>query len=170
MPGLDYAQCASSGGTGAPPARVDPGAFFLLFFSLSHGGCERDTGRRPGSASGQLSRSPYLKLISESPDPGCGPGRRELATRHRMPARLRLGSTSARLGSAAPARRGDSETGKRGLGGQPVTPPGRATRPCSRPCRSGERSALPRSGQDRGPRRGGALDRGHLGLLHLEYD
>ena len=88
-----------------------------------------------GSGSGQLSRSPYLNL---TPSRGC----REW---------LQLGSASARLGSAA---RGPG-TGKTGNS--------RAMRPCLRPRRPDERSALSRSRQHRGSLRGGALDRGDGG-------
>ena len=72
-----------------PPARVVQRAFILFLFSLSHGSWERDIGRRPGGGSAQLSRSPCLNLISESPDPD--PGRRQLGTSvtsHWTPARL----------------------------------------------------------------------------------
>ena len=48
-------------------------------------------------------------------------------------------------------RRGDTEPGKRGLGCLPAPPLGRSSRPRSRPRRSGVRSALRRSGTDRGP-------------------
>ena len=68
-----------------------PMAFILFFFTLSHSSWERDIGRLPGSCSGQLNRSPYLTLISESPGSGCGQGRRQLGTKHQTPARLKLG-------------------------------------------------------------------------------
>ena len=57
-----------------PPARAVPWAFTLFFAFLSHGSRERNTGYRLGSGSGQLSRSPYLHLISESLGPGVRSG------------------------------------------------------------------------------------------------
>ena len=167
LPGLDYAQCASVGGTStrrphassqgrSPSSSSRPGCgpgwrqlgtrhrtpVTLLLGPVlpdSHinlisesrvwpgggggGSWKRDTGRRSGSGSGQHSRSPYLNLISESSDPRCGPGWRQRGKRHRTPAWLQLGSASARLEQAPPVRRAPR-----------------------RPRRSGERSALPRSG------------------------
>ena len=76
-----------------------PRAFTHFFVSLSHSidsNWERDTRRRPGSGLGQLSRSPYLNLMSESPGSGCGPRWRQLGTRHRTPAGLRLAPVNSR--------------------------------------------------------------------------
>ena len=125
-------------------------------------GTAGDTGRQLGSGSDQLRPDSEARRGDSEPgklglggQPATPPGR---ATRLSHPAVLtaqpvrRAVSTAAvRTGSRdLEVRRGDPGPGKRGLGGQPVTPPGRATRPRLRPRRSGERSALPRSGQDRG--------------------
>ena len=88
------------------------------------GSWERD-GSGPGSGSGQLSRSPYLNLISELRARGVARDGGSL----KRDTRRRLGSGSDQLRPDSEARRGDPEPVKRGLGGQPVTPPGRATRP-----------------------------------------
>ena len=80
-----------------------------------------DAGQAPARAS---SAGHPINLISESPGPGCGPGRRQLGKRHRTLAWLRFGSASARLGSAARGLRA-GETGTR----LPVSHPTRASHP-----------------------------------------
>ena len=105
----------------------------------------------PGSSSGQLTQSPQLNLISESRGLDCGQGG---GSWKQDTGRL-LGSGSDQLRPDSGAARGPGTgTQRRGPGCQPVTPPGQATWPssCLRPRLpgSGERSALPRSRQDRG--------------------
>ena len=138
------------------------------------GSWERDTGCRLGSGSDQFrpdseARRGELEqgkrgLGGQSVTPTgrsltAPPVRRAVST-----AAVRTGSQGLEVGSAARGPGAGETESRRGLGGQQVTPPGRATRPSSglRP-RSGERSALPQSGQDRGSLRGGALDRGNGG-------
>ena len=124
-PGLDYAQCASSGGTGARRHRASSHGRSPPSSSpcLTAAGNETpDAGQAPARAS-----SAGLPISSRSPSrrtraSGRGPGRRrQLGTRCRTPARLR------RRPDSEARRRGDSEPGKRGLGGLPAPPLGRAS-------------------------------------------
>ena len=114
---VEYTQCASSYGSGAARTRRRPvGAHPLLLSS-----CLAAAGTEAGLAPGPGCRPPYLQLISESLGPGMLPGRRQLGTRHRTPAWLRLGSASARLGNAAQGP-GTGETGTRRPASHPTRP------------------------------------------------
>ena len=108
---------------------------------LSRGSRERDTGRRLGSGSGfPVTLSPVDIRVARARSAARSGGSSERVTRRR------LGSGSAQPQPDSEERRENPEPGKRGLGGQPVTPPGRAPGLAHRPRRSGEQSALPRSG------------------------
>ena len=109
LPGLDYAQCASVGGTSTRDrTRLPKGVHPLLLLApgvvRGGGSWERDTGRRSGSCSGQFRRTPHLTLTSESPGPGCGPGGRGGGGSWERDTRRRLGFGSDQL-RAPPVRR-----------------------------------------------------------------
>ena len=112
----------------SPPARsTGPWAVTLFFFRLPFLRQPETRYRWPAwPRLGPACLSPYLQLISESLGPAMRPGAEAAGNETPDADWLRLGSASAGLGGGGE----DPEPGKRGLGCQPVTPLGRATRPC----------------------------------------
>ena len=146
-PEVDYTQCPSSCGSGARTGRRPMGGHPLLasFFLVAAGNETLQAGLDPSRAGLSVTLSPVDVRVARARNAARAPGRRLL---ERETGR-RPGSGSDLLRPDSEAGLEDPEPGKRGLGGQPVTPLGRgcrATRPCYRPRRSGERSAQQRSG------------------------
>ena len=101
-----------------------------------------------------------LRVAGPGVWPGTAGAGNETRDASLAPARISSGTTRTRKRGAG---QGDPKLGEWGPDGQLVTPTCQPTWPRLRPRRSGELSALPRSGQDCSSLRGGVLDRGNGG-------
>ena len=109
----------------SPPARAAAPWAVTLFFRHSFSRQQETRHRRPAwPRLGPACRSPVDIRVARARNAARGGGSGERDTGRR------LGSGSDLLRTDSEAGCEDPETGKLGLGGQPVSPLGRATQPC----------------------------------------